>query len=371
MADPKGSRGQGRIFQRGRVWWVAYYSRHGKEIRESAHTKKEAEAKKFLDKRREESKTPTFVSPDAMKLRFEDLCDLLRRDYARKRNRSRLESKLTRMAEVFAGDRALDITTDRIERYIEAREKAKARPATINRELAALRRAFRLAVAKNLLPTMPAITLLSEADNVREGFVDPPEFARLLTELRERDASDAADAAEFAYLTCLRRGNVLGAVWPWFKLEHDRSGAVVAGNVRLPGTVTKNKKPLSLALTGPMLALIGRRWEQRIADCPFVFHRQGRPLGRFAGPWNAACDAVGLPRTLFHDLRRSGARNLRRAGVDEHVIQRIGGWKTASMFKRYDIVDERDLRDAAERLSTYLEAETTAAPTVVLLRRRS
>jgi integrase len=74
---------------------------------------------------------------------------------------------------------------------------------------------------------------------------------------------------------------------------------------------------------------------------------------------------------LFHDLRRSGARNLRRAGVDEHVIQRLGGWKTASMFKRHDIVDERDLAEAGERLSTYLATETTTAPTVVPLRRRS
>jgi hypothetical protein len=41
------------------------------------------------------------------------------------------------------------------------------------------------------------------------------------------------------------------------------------------------------------------------------------------------------------------------------------------MFKRYDIVDERDLRDAGERLSTYLATETSAPPTVVPLRRRS
>jgi hypothetical protein len=370
MADQEGSRGEGRVFQRGGVFWVAYY-RHGKEIRESAHTTDQEKAKKFLHTRREASKTPTFVSPQAKKLRFEDLCDLLRLDYKRKRNRSRLESKLTRLAEVFAGDRALDITTDRIDRYIEAREKAKARPATINRELAALRRAFRLAVDKKLLPTMPAITLLSEADNVREGFVDAPEFAALLAKLTELGAADVADAAEFAYLTCLRRGNVLGAVWPWFKLELDRSGVVVAGSVRLPGTVTKNKKPLSLALNRRLVALIGRRWEQRIPDCPFVFHREGQPLVRFEGPWNAACDAVGLPRTLFHDLRRSGARNLRRAGVAEHVIQRIGGWKTASMFKRYDIVDERDLRDAGERLEMFLDTEMTATPTVLPLRRRS
>src|SRR5262249_22718721 len=206
------------------------------------------------------------------------------------------------------------ITTDRVDRYIEARVEAKVRPATINRELAALRRAFRLAVHKQLLPTMPTVTLLPE-ENVREGFVEPAEFMALLPQLRELDAAAVPDAAEFAYLTCLRRGNALGAVWPWFKLELDRSGTVVGGSVRLPGTVTKNKKPLSLALTGPLLALIARRWAQRLPDCPFVFHRDGHRIVRFDGAWKAACAAVGLPGLLFHDLRRSGARNLRPAGL--------------------------------------------------------
>ena len=55
------------------------------------------------------------------------------------------------------------------------------------------------------------------------------------------------------------------------------------------------------------------------------------------------CGAHGL---LFHDLRRTGARNLRRAGVAEGVIQKIGGWKTRSVFERYAIVDQRDIADA-------------------------
>jgi len=70
---------------------------------------------------------------------------------------------------------------------------------------------------------------------------------------------------------------------------------------------------------------------------------------------------------LFHDLRRSGARNFRRAGVAEDVIQRIGGWKTASMFKRYNIVDARDLAEAGERLATFLADAATASPTIVPL----
>src|SRR5262249_61229787 len=86
---------------------------------------------------------------------------------------------------------------------------------------------------------------------------------------------------------------------------------------------------------------------------------------RFDAVWNAGCEAVGLPGLLFHDLRRSGARNYRKAGVDEDVIQRIGGWKTASMFKRYNVVDERDPADAGARPSVVLAQASGAAPTAV------
>src|SRR5262245_37474896 len=68
---------------------------------------------------------------------------------------------------------------------------------------------------------------------------------------------------------------------------------------------------------------------------------------------------------LFHDLRRSGARNYRRAQVTEDVIMRIGGWKTPSMFRRYNVVDERDLTEAGERLAGFL-TDATSAPTTIL-----
>jgi hypothetical protein len=42
---------------------------------------------------------------------------------------------------------------------------------------------------------------------------------------------------------------------------------------------------------------------------------------------------------VVHDLRRGGARNFRRVGVAKDVSQRIGGWKTPSMFRRYNVVD--------------------------------
>ena len=81
-------------------------------------------------------------------------------------------------------------------------------------------------------------------------------------------------------------------------------------------------------LTGQLLELVARRWALRVAECPYVFHRNGRVIRDFRTTWVAACEAVGVPGLLFRDLRRSGARNYRRAQVAEDVIMRIGGWKT-------------------------------------------
>jgi hypothetical protein len=73
--------------------------------------------------------------------------------------------------------------------------------------------------------------------------------------------------------------------------------------------------------------------------------------------WDAACVRAGLPGLLFHDLRRSAVRNLRRAGVSETVAREISGYKTAAVFARYNITDFEDLRDAATRLEKYLRGQ--------------
>jgi integrase len=59
---------------------------------------------------------------------------------------------------------------------------------------------------------------------------------------------------------------------------------------------------------------------------------------------------------LFHDLRRSGARVLRQAGIDESTIMALGGWKTASMFRRYAIVDPSDLKKAQVKMAEAFKA---------------
>ena len=87
----------------------------------------------------------------------------------------------------------------------------------------------------------------------------------------------------------------------------------------------------------------------------------GKPILEFRAAWEKLCEAAGVPGLLVHDFRRSAAKALRRAGVPESVIMATGGWRTASMFRRYAIVSAADQRDAVTLLEAARERNRAAS----------
>ena len=109
-----------------------------------------------------------------------------------------------------------------------------------------------------------------------------------------------------------------------------------------------------------MAEIIDRRWAARGA-AENVFHRNGRRIRDFHTAWDNACEAAGRDGLLFHDLRRSAVRNLVSAEVDESVAMKITGHQTNSVFKRYRIVSDRDMRSALTRTEAAIKAATERA----------
>ena len=85
--------------------------------------------------------------------------------------------------------------------------------------------------------------------------------------------------------------------------------------MRLSRKNEKTKNPRTLPLVGELREVIENRLKDRRPDCPYVFHRAGKPVKSFRRAYKAACAAVGLVGLLPHDLRRSAIRNFRKAGI--------------------------------------------------------
>jgi len=148
-----------------------------------------------------------------------------------------------------------------------------------------------------------------------------------------------------------------------FVLERQAAGCSNASINNLNPGETKNDEARIIPLnkeTVQILKMLPR-------DQEFVF---GQQLGQFRKSWRNACvrselgkfeklenGAVVYTGLTFHDLRRSGVRNLIRAGVSEQVAMKISGHKTTSIFRRYNIISGADLRNAAKKLDSYVKRE--------------
>jgi len=220
---------------------------------------------------------------------------------------------------------------------------------------------FNLGIQAEKIFRKPYVPMLQE-HNVRQGFFERAEF------LAFRDALPdyLKPVVTFAYCTGWRRQEILSLKWHQVDL--------VAKSVRIEGDSTKNKKARTIALDGELLEAIQGQWEKRkVAEipgqspallCPYVFHRDGKPLGDFRAAWDNALKETGLAGKLLHDFRRTAVRNMTRAGVPERVAMTVSGHKTRSVFDRYDIVSDDDQRDAARKVWEYAQDQEAAAKVV-------
>lgn len=347
--------GDGGLYLRGRLWWI-FYSRNGVTVRESSKSQDKTVANKLRRKRVAESLSGKSTGPGIDRVTINELLDDLLVDYEIKGQtlwwaRMNVENHLR---PAFKYLKAARLGTTHIREYRLAKRTAGLSDSTINRHLALLRRAFRLGLESDppKVGTVPRIEATSEDKNVRSGFFEHADFLKLMKEL----PSELKPVANFAYYTGCRKGEILKLRWDQVDLEH--------GMVRLLSGETKNKEPRMIPLASELKATLTelrRERDELWSWSEWVFSRQGSPIRSMYAAWRAACVRAGVEaNALLHDMRRTGVRNLVRAGVPERIAMKISGHKTRAIFDRYNIVSEEDLRDAARKLDQHLSGKKSA-----------
>lgn len=281
-------------------------------------------------------------------LTFDDLASAYLEDYALQRYRSLNTAKprVEHLRRTFGGCRVTTIDGDAIRRYQLSRRDEGAEAATINRETSALSRMMRLAIRRGLLLHKPVFPDRLEENPPREGFFEHDEYLRVRAEL----PASFQDVLDFAYYSGWRRTEILGLTWA----DVDLAGGVV----RLTARRSKTKAGRVLPISTPLRRVLERRATRRTTTA--VFTRDGVTVRAWRSALRDACRRADVAPRLLHDCRRTAARNLIRAGVPERVAMLLTGHKTRAVFDRYNIVNERELLQAGERLVAYLTPEVDA-----------
>lgn len=344
----RGRRGFGHLYRRGSVWWIKWSDASGqRHFRTSGSTVRNVAAAMLREQVAHRDRGLP-VPPDPRRVSVDMILEALLAEYRTNGRRSidRADLSCRHLKRFFGGRSAVTVRGVDVVGYADLRLQEKTAVATVNRELAALRRAFRLAIRQGLLVTMPPITTLRE-DNVRTGFFEADQFEAVCRRLRDTEV----DIARFCYHTGWRTKS---EVFPLTWAQVDWTG----GLVRLEPGTTKNREGRAFPITPALRAILERRLDYtrrceraqgRIIPC--VFHRKGLQVKSMAKSWRTACKEAGAPGRLLHDLRRTAVRNLERAGVSRSVAMKMTGHKTESVYRRYAIVSEGDLREAGAKLA--------------------
>jgi integrase len=356
------AKGEGGLFRvKGSRFWRAQYIHNGKVIRVSTEESVKQKALSVLQRLMADTARGLPPLPDAHKIRYADLRRGLIDDYTAKGNRSLLTTSdgedyicgLKQLDEFFGfgpdnpGPPVTRITTDTSRDFAEKRQADGVGTAMVNRSLSCLRRMLRIAHEDNRLQFIPKIRLLKEPP-ARKGFLEQEKFAELIGLL----PTHLRPLIMLLYYCGVRVNEARQIEWPQvnldariIRLEEEQTKTEEARVIPLPSVLVMVLRDIE-PKTGLVFSDVNLRveFEKACAGCGLGKRTKMEPKDENGFVWYKY---KGL---LLHDLRRSAVRNLRKAGINESVIMKISGHRTAEVFRRYNIVSTDDLSTAMRTL---------------------
>jgi integrase len=374
-------RGTGSIYlpPESTIWAYQIYV-NGKRERGSTGQRNKRAAEAFVSKKLAEYYVG-LSSPDILKVKVSELVDDILLQHTNNGNRSVCDDKSrwkNHLTPFFGHLRATQVSSELIDRYINHRKLQKTRSGrppengTINRELALLKAAFNHGTEQTppKVRFVPHFNMLEE-NNIRRGFLQDEQYLRLSREC----------AVEGIWLVGLFE---IAYAYGW---REDELLTLRVGQLDLMAKIidlgeTKNGDQRMITMTEHVFQVLVRCVAGKKPE-DFVFTRDdGSPVKDFRQSWWNASIRSGLGRFQcreceqivsegrkcamchakkkakyfglhFHDLRRTGIRNMSRKGIPEKVGMLISGHKTDSVYRRYNIIDMEVVKAATAKIDQH------------------
>lgn len=339
------------LYKRGPTWWMSF-TFNGKQVRRSTETDNRKLAEKIYHKVMTDVAEGKWFERTAEETKtFYDLMEKYMKEHSalKKRSTDRDRASLKHLHPFFGPYAIKEISPKVISQYKSERLLARAKPATVNRELALLKHAFSLAVREwEWLQDNPVRKVSMEKE--------PQGRDRWLTEEEEVAALQNCpewlrEAVTFAIDTGCRRGEMLSLSWKHVNLE--RGVATIYGQK----TAEWRTIPLTKRVREMLSSKNARQKVRALRENVVFSNGTGQPINIHELRWGfeSALKAAGIGDFRWHDLRHSFATRLAQNGVDLFTIQKLLGHKSFAMTQRYAHHCEESLRRGITVLDGYVE----------------
>jgi len=208
--------------------------------------------------------------------------------------------------------------------------------ATIHKEISSLKSMLNTAVRYNKIETNPIKDAsMPKLSNSRMLSISHYDFMHLLECAEEH----IKPVLTMAYYEPMRKDEIIRLTWKEIDIK---AGFIRLAASRTKGGIEGRSIPIHPAVR-KMLSLLPRSFQSNRVFLRRV-NGQYEQFNDFRKSWKSARKKAGLDDFVFHDFRHVAISNLRKAGNSPTVIMKASGHKTMSMFLRYNLVDEEDLK---------------------------
>jgi integrase len=339
----------------GKVYWIEYYY-EGRRRRERIGTNK-ALAQTVLQKRLvQRAEDRLLDKKKGERIRFNQLTEwYLNLSEVKSKKSYERDVRSTKKLKAFFGSRLVkEITPALIESYRKHSmnelnyKRMTNKPATVNREIACLKTIFSKAVKNRKIEynSASAISQLKE-NNERNRVLSIEEWGKY----RGQCPSWYFPIAMMAYFTGMRRGEIINLAPSRVDLK--------TGFIRLRPEDTKTETGRSIPIHPDLAEALKDSMKVRPLNFDRVFHRNGKLIeaSTVRETHEAICKKAGIENFRFHDFRHTRINNWRKEGHDYFKIMAASGHKTMSVFKRYNMVDEAELKTLINPVDTYMDTK--------------